>query len=456
MKMNFKYVMLMAATLVLGLSSCSKDDETSGSKVPTGAKSAKLSVVLVDGGSPVTYAAPSGDTDPATQEESRVVDGSLYIFDAKTDALEAVSDSLTGIQLTPGTKSVYFIGNAADAANGGGVVAPSFALGTTLTDFLDASKDGIADIEVLTQQKADPSGYYYISNVGAAGTINVAAGVTSNMTLNIGRGVAKINIEVPSTVAQPSTGKLSNTTYTIYNNPVETYLIPHYDANGQVQTPFYAETAPITTSNYFNAASGLPTDGTVASYAVENAHAAPLMGNSTYALIEGVFEPGTTVDANGTATNYTSGDDFYRIQYIETDVNGDVHDRGFYGKFFTVAPVTGDAEYTNAEGAKPGPTFAGTVDAKVVTYTGGKCYYYLYIGDPKETDDVAKHTVERNKYYYLTINSISDCGLDALDNPTSPSGTPNIAPATNSYLNVTFSVAPWSVVGGAGGIQTGI
>lgn len=466
MKLNFKYVTFMAAALVLGFGSCSNDEAMGGEQGVIEGKPASLSLTLVDNGSgnAITYAPPTEPTLPAKAEESTInaADQHVYIFNA-AGKLEYTGSNLANITLVSGPKKIYLVANVTTpgfttfiptignaAATEANLLAEKFALTTP------------AISDVATDNN------FYISNVGGPGSVNIAPGANS-MNLNIGRGVAKVNIDMSQATA-PATGALTGAKYLIANNPADIYFVPNYDA-GQLQTPFFSSATGA--SVYFNngtvTATGItqtdlkPTDGALAntSYATENAIAAANVnyGTISYAIIQGIFAPNAVVDVANTTATYIAGADFWRIRYIEQNGGTTVADHGYYAAFVVgAAPTTSDAVYTAAQAVAPAAGSGSTIVLSIVKYTGdgstgAYCYYYLGLGDTRITtvgQETARFTVERNKYYYYQVASIADCGSHT------PEPEPGIVPPLTSTLDINFVTAPWGVVGGAGGLNPGI
>lgn len=462
MKLAYKYASMMVAALLLGFSSCTKEDVTDITPNLDEGKPASLNLTLVDNGNKnaITYsdnAKPSGNTHAATGAESNIGDLMIYIFD-KDGKLEYADSEKTGIELASGPKTVYMIGNQ----------IPTFSTFSATVGDANATEENLLKEKMDVSEIGDiaTDSEFYIMNIGGAGAINIAPGV-NNMSLSVGRGAAMVNIDMTNAL-NPSTGTLSGFKYLIANNPTEMFCMPNY-VEGQLQTPFFNDEAA---EGYFDngeiSENGTSIElkeanGDVAnrSYAVENAITSASVSFNTisYAIIQGSFAPSAVVNVNGDALTYSKGHDFWRIQYVLTkkisdqpEEYEDVEELGYYTAFVVgEAPVAGNAVYESAKTNAPSTSVeGGEVDIRVVKYKGdgsygAYCYYFLGLGDTNITDESKKterFTVERNKYYYYEVTSVSDCGSATV------SPNENVEPSMSSTLNVNFVDVPWGVVVG--------
>lgn len=147
-------------------------------------------------------------------------------------------------------------------------------------------------------------------------------------------------------------------------------------------------------------------------YLLENSMKNPLQTNATHVVIEAVWTPKTLYMADGTtkATGYATGDDFW-----------------FYNsKYYKELPQELVAGSGNPEAGKGD-------DYK---WTGGKCYYWVYLYDKYTTTKF--YDVVRNTVYNVNISSIKAPGSNV---PTPPPGPIS----EQTYVTATVNIAPWTL-----------
>ncbi len=427
MKMrNYFKSALLASAFIVGFASCSNDDEIGGADLGD-AVSTMVQVAITQSG-PATYA-----TEGAVGAEKKVTSATLYIFD-KTKVLEAivpltVSSDVAQSKTFPLTTGMHYFYAALNAPTGTDFPT-TFTKGETtmpaLQEALVNSKEG----------KLTAATGFFMTNVEGPVAKNLIVEETpdkNKVTIEVGRAVAKVNVKFDPT--KQIGGKLTEVSYKVANNPINTHFMPVYDS-GYLKAPFFAD--PDVDLNKYYTASGdyltvnqnFVTDK--ASYAIENSNKIPKKGNSSYVKIRGKFIPATTLDASGKNPETPSvAATFYRIK-----------------KTIDNAPVFMEEIYRTS------PT-AEVLDGGVaVEYINGVCYYGLWIADNTQTNQTAKYTVKRNNFYKVTITSVSGPGASKEDGDDSvvPPGEKEEELDAETQIQATIEILPWNVIDQSGGI----
>ena len=278
-----------------------------------------------------------------------------------------------------------------------------------------------------------------LENVEQAKKTDVEAGsVAANQaTVKLRRAVAKVS--VTSALGDHSTGiadlanngKIYDIKWSVVNQPTKLFpVIKMLNASGDfvasnVVSPYDAfETA--------TAAIALPTSTDAASvYCKENVHGAePYTGKNTTAVnVEGVFAPGaekyiSNVEAveegNYTITrgvaDMNKGDDFYVLKTTDNNLTA--------GNFF------------NQAGADAYATLKTKTVAELFNaYTGGKCYWAIWINDGNAESPA--YGVLRNHVYNMNIKSIAAPGYPNFPDEDAPI-------ASDTWIQVSIDVEAWT------------
>ncbi len=151
-------------------------------------------------------------------------------------------------------------------------------------------------------------------------------------------------------------------------------------------------------------------------YLLENSMLDPQQRNATHVVVEAIWTPKTLYKADGitefAAGEYTTGDDFW------------FYNSKYYGEL-PKELVVGSGDPNAGKGN----------DYK---WTGGKCYYFVYLYDKYGAGDDVFYDVVRNTVYNVNLSSIKAPGVNV---PTPPVG-PIQQPA---YVTATVEIAPWTL-----------
>lgn len=422
MKMNFKYVSMMAcAALMAGFTSCSNDDDAIDNGIVPNGESAKVIISLTQA------AQGTRATETATDEEKAIKNATLYVFGAgKKLVAEEVLNNATGentLTIETGTNYFYVAVNKNDD-----VVSTDFVVGTTTMEQVAKTVLTLASIDDLT----DASKGFFMTNVGKPLEKIIkpsTTGAENKITIPVGRAVAKVAINLADDADQPEDGTLALDSYQMGGNQKSMYLFPVFSGT-DLLTPSYDLTYDENTADKYFALGGKVNAGDP-TYVVENAtkERPAIQGKSTHALIKGIYTPATWLDANGGATTPSSDGTFYRVYDTKNGV--------FFTEFYAEKP----ADKANNEVAK---------------YEGGICYYSYFIGDG-EID------IKRNNYYKVNLVAVSGVGANQPDenkdldgNPFEPQLPPVIDPEKpikeDAKIIVDLEVLPWTVETVEGGI----
>ena len=428
MMKKFKYVMLMAAALMVGFTSCSNDDVTGGENPVNGEKT--MARITLTQSAVGTYA-PANSEVPTTAEKE-VKTAMLYIFNASQVLEETVPLTVNAgaaeskvFELTTGTHYFYASVNAPAAV-------PAIAKGTALAT-VEKTLIDVAAIADLT----DPANGFFMTNVSKPLGVNIVqsseadaqAGLKNDVKIQVGRAVTKVNVEfAPLT---QTGGVLSNAEYKVKNNPIKMFFMPVFNA-GKLETPFFND-ATVTLTNYFHNSTLIAADGqpASASYAMENSNENPKKGNATYVMVKGTFTPEKTYDKDGGNENAapTTGDTFWRIERA---------DGTYMDKLYFENP-SGGTEMT-----------AAGAGAQILEYTNGESFYGLWLADNSITGDkVAKHTVKRNSYYYVVVTSVSGPGANTEEGVVTD---PEEQIDAETFIKASIEILDWTVIDQSGGI----
>lgn len=443
MKMNFKVLTISA--LMFAATSCSKDETNNNAKT-NGEQTTALITLSQTGEGVKTRAAVAG----ATNDEKAIKNITLFIFNAG-ESLEAITtmtaaEATTGKEIKTSSGAHYFLAaiNTPSTVAANATSLASIALGDHIS-VVNAKIMEAASVADLTATIATGDGFF-MTNKEAPTVVNIVAGGTvgnvpaaNKISIKVGRATAKVNVEFPASVDQTAAnGALSSVEYLVAGNPKKMYLFPVMSV-AQLQTPFFSA-ASVVTADYspdltavaagdFKTADGAPAN---AAYAVENANATPKQGNSSLVVVKGIFTPTVWYDNTNTidATPANAGDDFYRI--------------GIENASGVVDSYTANIYSTTLSQADLNTITSNNANAVIVKYTGGVCYYPLYLADDAQGANlVAKRTVKRNSYFYVTINKVNGPGANTPDGVITDPDKPL---ETETYIEATIDILDWDVI----------
>ena len=393
-----------------------------------------MSLKIVDVNKTSTYA-PVG-TELATASESNYSGALVVVFNAANQLEKAETMTAADITagqtkkfaITTGTKRVYVLLNIPAAAT----ISTTAGMSRTAWE---------KEIHTLTMAQVSTANSFFMTNVVAPAGFPLVAGVVDPVlesknvvTVNVGRVVAKVNVDFNATAANQIGGKLSSIKYKVKGIETQMYTIGQI-VGGINETPHFA--GPYVATNYVDAATfenvadyynnvntGL--GQSPVTYPLENTNTGAniLQGNTTRVVIQAVFTPDVWLDATGAVSTGSTGDQVWAVWDIG-------------GVFLGYANATPTAAWTAAIG--------GTIK----TYPNGICYYNkVWIMDSAETGTM-KYATVRNYAYKVNITSVNGIGTEGEDDDIIP-----IDPIeTNTQMQVEIAILPWSVVNVVTGLE---
>ncbi len=428
---NLKYAML-AFALVLGISSCSKDD-VSGGKDGNVTLKGETTYLAIGFSAPKTYAPHAG-----TAAESIVtpVTVDVFTYDNAGDLInhQQLSDfasngsggweSPTLIESEAGYNDI-FVGINLPAAAVTALTAPSANL-TTLRNYEWAS---VTPADIATNNQ------FVMSSALQNETLdswdgNGTAPVANQLTIPVARLAAKFTVEEDAALVKTGVdgGEISNLQFGLGQINESAYILQKLNA-GVIEDPNY--TAPATPGMGLTGAPlpaaylpvdapGTAVDALAGLYAPENTNNNTIAGNLTYLSVSATFHPDDYLDSSfSTVTNTNpTGTTFWAVK---EPVSGNIY------YFYTQADA--DA-YCIAD-----PNGEGLVSGDEIEYTNAACYYTVFLNPTNGYD------IYRNEFYKSTIKTITGLGKNAPGpvNPVTP-----VDPTT--YMTVEITVVPWELV----------
>lgn len=433
MKKNF--ILGLAAISMLSFASCETDPAAEKNLASDVVEGIPTTATITLTNAPSTMATESGESN-----ESQIDNATLYVFN-NADVLESIvpfsAEDITAkkvtFQTTTGAKRLFV------CANMNSILAPfNFKTVTTAATpnevtKLDAFKKTQANIANFTSITG--ANKFWMTNLEAQpAQVTVAANGANKFGVTIGRACAKVRLSLGAGVAG-SGGTLTNLKFKTKNNPNKMYLMPVYDGvnytGKQLLTPYYEAS---TTGTYIDGSAqvAFTTTGGV-SYLTENSNATILAGKASYLEVEGIWTPNADqiVDKDGNPGATLTNNDFWRVAIKSGNV------------------ITSYKPYYY--NAVPSQSQVGTGN-EAIKYTGGKCYYAIYLQDKNAGSDQElplRYTVKRNTLFDVVISSISGPGANdpggVIPDPTKPV-------ETVVSMEVSISIAPWTIANLSAGI----
>ncbi|WP_294470501.1 Mfa1 family fimbria major subunit [uncultured Bacteroides sp.] len=425
--------------------------------------------------------------------------------------LAAFQDQLMDMYTTPG-RLAHDVSAVARAGDGykklQGMDNPAdngFLMSNLLSNSSFTLKPGIsrADAERNDYGSEDPADYnhFKISLYRAAAKLQTTYNDANALIYSTTQGddLSKV----------VTVGKLTKPSFTVRNLPQKVYLFQHGSVDSPLMTPLYNATNTNSSWGDFRIFDEVnaPDIEVVAKnetpnslYLPENANAIPVIGNTSYVLVKGVFEPNrdlviTDVDNNG---NYEYGfkgnsdpinvftyspawgsviyavpasitGDQERLKhginttlktylvrtglkaYINSNEKSPVYD-GIIGRnvYYSIKPGAKDGIYNtlviskNIE--KDDKSYDATVveTVKYLQYNNGITYYRINIqdGTQPENHNLA-YSITRNNLYKVNVKSISGIGYPNEGDVTVDPETPI---SQKTYMQAHISVEEWKVV----------
>ncbi|MFV0586616.1 Mfa1 family fimbria major subunit [Bacteroides reticulotermitis] len=424
MKANFKYVMMMAAALTMGLSSCSNEsdvvDDTSKEGVKTYA-SIKFS-------SPSTYAT----SHTGTTEESTINTVDVFIYNSG-GFLKNHHQFSTFAETTPGS-GVWETTQLMETTSGAKQIYVGINLPSDIITSLSTTNKTLAALTSVAQaitvaDIATNNNFAMGSDVTPA-TFTPWDGVTGSMpdanaiTVNVKRFASKITVEEKASLAlanvdggtlsdlQFALGQVNLSTYAAQKKVGTTIEDPNYAApstagDGLADAPVAADYSTVN-------AAGTAINTLVAKYAPENTNDNVLAGNLTYVSVSAKFAPKKVLTG-------TTG------AWVETT-------HGTVGGFWCIKTTTGNLYFKSVTEATDYAAEYSIPAANVVEYAGGTCYYTVYVNKAKNYD------IFRNDFYQVIIDEIMGLG-DKEEGPTVPTNPVDLT----TKIKVSVEVTPWNL-----------
>lgn len=480
MKKNFKFLMVAAAAIAM--IGCAKDNGGNNGTTPEGPKGVKTyATVAVSQDGSVTRAEPTGEWNKADGNEAVLKTVNLYVFNANNQLEQVVSiDPVEGsktFETVNGAHTLIVLANepAAMALKTAALVTvkkveEEGGTASLYSDFLTATElefDNQAEFEAAVMNATTG---FFMSNVDEkAIAVDFKVPTTDNQTPNddieigIGRAFAKLNVSWDD--VQPSaagSGTISALEYLVLNNPVKMYGPQHFD-NGVYKSYFHD--ADLDADNYYDwaATAWNLADETESAYIPENTNKQIVLeGERTAIGVKATFKPGTFYEAALDASKgyvdatWAANSHFFRIKDIRNATkSGTTYTGGEWvsGIYFKEKPtveaakkalgldVLNDADPVEWHAPIATPdVYEG--DYVVYEYEDASCYYYLGLERPKGTAP-AKYNVARNDYFWVNINSISDCGEPTLGKAIPDDTTPV---SVNVKIKAEIKLKPWNPV----------
>lgn len=446
---NFKVTkmkkLLFAALAAVALVSCGKESAT-----PAGETDGIPTRAMLTIKQPTTRAAdPNPD---AARGEGKINTAVIYVFNS-AKALEAIA-SFDATDLTNGYKEVTVTTGQHHflvAINAPSAIMPTdIVLGNNMAD-VEKRLLTVATLSTITTNDN-----FFMTNIDGPKSASLVSGgspgsvpAANQITINVGRAMAKVNAQISATVSQPN-GTLKNAAagdveYLVAGNPNKMYLFPVF-VGSQLTAPYYNNVynAGTDAANYFpqilssdthttlTAASALTNAGT-AVYAMENSNVDPKFGESTYVILTGIYAPKTWYKADGTVntTAAVHGNDFWRIGIKNAAGKVAAYTERIYSETLLQTDIDRETSTVNDP------------DYTLVKYEGGRTFYGIWLADNSITQNpAAKYTVARNTYFNVTINEITGPGSDKPDLIPSPEDPIEVT----AYIKATIDVRPWTVI----------
>lgn len=430
---------------------CSNDSHENGG-IEIEGESTVVSIKLSDASNTITRAA-GNETEAATGDET-IIEGkvTILVYD-KDDNLELKhtidnlpNDKKAQFTVKSGRKYFYVVANQVVNETGTtGVIAQKNKMSFERQE-MNVSLSDPAEVLSITSGR----GNYVIGTLWGQPVDIEAGGTETNpkkITLEIGRAAAKVKLHsVEKGTNSNMDGEFTLPNYRLGSIPQKYYHVGQYAGliappnsnHGKVssavhQEPWYQNNPGSGTQNslFTNykqwvevtklpASTGDPL--TEFFYAVENTTALDQQsnqyyGNTTYIQLETVYVPTDEelLDVNDLSSTVTrKGATFWVVTIDKLNY------------------LVGNYDDATAETI--------TQITEVKEYKDGKNYHKFPVRDKSESDPEKMHTVLRNHYYEITVNSIKDLGepTDKVD-PWEPI-------TTETVIEAEIKVIPWSKI----------
>ena len=453
MKRNLfsKVFMTMTATAVMGLASCSNDNDPAGGQEVANGKPTTMKLLLDLGGTATRAVVDEN----ATVDEKNIKDLTVFIYNAN-GILESEETVLFGT-LTEGADNVYTT-TALDATTGTKTI---FVAANATTEIKQVMKANTANglsgrplgVALSTITAAD--GFAMFSTTGHTGDLvevgDANYATNNNVKVTLQRLASKVAVGMTAQltdadVQQGAAGEIADLKYTVDNinkNYFLTYgVTAAKDANMTVDeydkqaATGFEMVADFTTAGIYNTITpGLAYTATNGGnwghkYAAENLTTDKMIKGVTRIVVQGVFTPEKviTVGGNVGAWTFTENPGVKGNTYKMLNVNG-------YA-FFDAATTEDQLKAWLEEEAGVPTAELDTEAAKVKTYTNGLNYWWVTVKNNQGD-------MLRNNFYKVDITSIWAPGRTE-GGFVDPDDNNQIDKETNITVEVT--VEPWNMV----------
>lgn len=433
MKKNF--ILGLAAISMLSFASCETDPAAEKNPADDVVEGIPTTATITLTNAPSTMATENG-----TPPESDFAEATLYVFN-NADVLESivpfsvedVDAKKVTFQTTTGAKRLFVCANMNDILAPFNFKTVTTAANPTEITNLDAFKKTQAAIANFTSITG--ANKFWMTNLEAQPAQETVTTTGANkFTVTIGRACAKVRLKLGAGVVG-SGGTLDHLKFKTKNNPNTMYLMPVYEGANytgkQLLTPYYEAG---TTGTYIDGSAqvSFTTEGGI-SYLTENSNATILAGKASYLEVEGIWTPNADqiLDKDGNPGTALTNNDFWRVAIKSGGVITG-YKPGCYNELPSSNQVGGGNE--------------------AIKYTGGKCYYAIYLQDKNAGSDQElplRYTVKRNTLFDVVISSISGPGANT---PEGVVPDPNQPVETVVNMEVSITIAPWTVANLSAGI----
>lgn len=425
MKANFKYVMLLAAALTMGMSSCSNEDDAAGDTSKEGAKT----YASIKFSSPVTYGTPQA----GTTEESKINTVDVFIYNAggflkdhkqftgftETAVGSGVWETTDLMETTTGAKQVYLginlpaaISTSLSVTNKTLTALTSVAQAITVAD-IATNNNFVMGSDVTNATFTDWDG-------------NGATPAANALTVNVKRFASKISVEKKAGLVlanidggtmsslEFALGQLNQSTYAVQKKVGTTIEDPNFAAPA---TPGDGLTGAPVAADYSTVnAAGIAINTLDAKYAPENTNNNTVAGNLTYTSVSAEFLPEKVVTGTTGAWSVVTNP-----VVVPAD-------------FWCIKTSTGNLYFNTQTEVDDYATEFMIPAADVVKYTDGTCYYTVFVNKAKNYD------LFRNDFYRVTIDEILGLG-DSAPGPKNPTVPVDVT----TQIKISVDVTPWNL-----------
>ena len=435
MKIKFFVIAAFAATALFA--SCNRDNLTPDE----GGKATSMKVSISFPSAPTTRATFDNN---ATDDEAKVVSVDVFIYHTASGNL-ASHTNLPASAFTPngtnGNADVYEYTAATKVrtTTGDKTVFAGVNLPTSVVDVLKNQPvnalSSVAQIMDRAELANNTTGFAMFSVDGVSRTFVEDENNDANkITLRCQRLVAKVTVETSATLDVAGVpGTLNNLEFAIFNFNTRLFMLqgapqerrdPNWDDASYNPSHFNDPTvagdyAPVLRRT--TAAVNIKTDYTPR-YAAENTSENKRKKEITRAIVRATFIPRDITQ--GTTGNFT--------------VNS-THGITTPQTFYAVTPTVGAGTsyfFTQSIATAFAAEFGGTV----ITYTGGMCYWDIFL-NKTPLNVINRWDVLRNDFYMCNITRIVTPGRNTPDVPD-PENTPDVDTSITTSIEIVFWNTP--------------